>query len=72
MEETLIKLLKMDFNLDDFYSILINPKHYPEEITLQGHSSPEKLLKYTQLGYSFTNSHIGFSCTKNKIKINLT
>ena len=72
MEKTIIRLLKMDFNLDDFYAITFNPEHYPEEITLQGTCTPDKLLKYTQLGYSFENVSIGFTCTKEKIKINLT
>lgn len=72
MEQRIIRLLKLNFNLDDFYSITLNPEHYAEEITLQGHCTPEKLLKYTQLGYSFESVSIGLSCTKEKIKINLT
>jgi hypothetical protein len=72
MEKALIRLLKLGYDLDDFYVITINPEHYPEEITLQGHNTPEKLLKYTQLGYSFKVVGIGFQAEKNKIKINLT
>ena len=71
MEQTLIRLLKMNFNLDDFYSITMNPEWYPEVLTLQGDSTPEKLLKYTQLGFSFTTTHC-LTATKEKIKINLT
>lgn len=71
MEQTIIRLLKLNFNLDDFYSITINPEHYAEEITLQGTCTPEKLLKYTQLGYCFESASLGFSCIKDKIKINL-
>ena len=69
MEQRLIRLLKLNFNLDDFYAITLNPEHYAEEITLQGHCTPEKLLKYTQLGYSFESVSIGFTCIKEKIKI---
>jgi hypothetical protein len=72
MEQKLIRLLKLDYDLDDFYVITITPDHYPEEITLQGHNTPEKLLKYTQLGYSFKAVSIGFEAVNNKIKINLT
>jgi hypothetical protein len=75
MEQTLIKLLKMNFNLDDFYSITINPEYYPEVMTLQGDNTPEKLLKYTQLGFSFETNHFSSQCLtaiKEKIKINLT
>jgi len=72
MEQTLIRLLKLGYDLNDFYVITINPEHYAEEITLQGHCTPEKLLKYTQLGYSFESVSIGFTCIKEKIKINLT
>jgi hypothetical protein len=72
MEQTLIRLLKLNFDLDDFYSISIHPEHYPAEIVLQGHPTPEKLLKYTQLGYSFISSDNGkFSSTINKISITL-
>lgn len=71
MEQRLIRLLKLDYDLDDFYSITLNPEHYPEEITLQGTCTPDKLVKYTQLGYSFSNNDNGFTCTKEKIKINL-
>ena len=72
MEKTLIRLLKLGYDLNDFYVITINPAHYAEEITLQGHNTPEKLLKYTQLGYSFKVVSIGFQAENNKIKINLT
>jgi hypothetical protein len=72
MEQRIIRLLKLNFNLDDFYAITLNPEHYAEEITLQGSCTPEKLLKYTQMGYSFQSVSIGVTCTKEKIKINLT
>jgi hypothetical protein len=72
MEQKLIELLKLNYNLDDFYSITINPDYHDRQITLQGHNTPEKLLKYTQLGYSFGNYHIGFTASNNKITINLT
>ena len=71
MEQTIIKLLKLNFDLDDFYVITFNPSFYQEEITLQGNCTPEKLLKYTQLGYSFESNTNGFTSTKEKIKINL-
>jgi hypothetical protein len=72
MEQILIKVLKLNFDLDDFYSITINPEHYPEIITLQGHPSPEKLLKYTNLGFSFsTGDNNRLVATKDKIRITL-
>jgi hypothetical protein len=72
MEQILIKVLKLNFDLDDFYSITINPEHYPEIITLQGHPSPEKLLKYTSLGFSFsTGDNNRLVATKEKIRITL-
>lgn len=71
MEKTLINLLKLNFNLDDFYAITINPDFYPESVTLQGHSNPEVLSKYTKLGYSFVSNDNGFTATKDRIKINL-
>jgi hypothetical protein len=72
MEQTLIRLFKLGYDLDDFYVITINPDNYAEVITLQGSNTPEKLLKYTQLGYSFKAVSIGFEAVNNKIKINLT
>ena len=72
MEQKLIELLKLNYDLDDFYSITINPDYHDRQITLQGNSTPEKLLKYTQLGYSFGTYHIGFTASNNKITINLT
>ncbi len=72
MEKTIIKLLKLNFDLDDFYSITINPEFYPEEIILQGHNSPESLLKYTKLGFSFiVGDNNRFVATKDKIRITL-
>ena len=72
MEQTLIRLLKLNYNLDDFYVISINPDYHDREITLQGHNSAEKLLKYTQLGYSFKPDGVSLTATNNKITINLT
>ena len=72
MEQTIIALLKLNFDLNDFYSITINPEHYPEVITLQGHNSPESLSKYTKLGFSFTiGDNDRFVATKDKIRITL-
>jgi hypothetical protein len=70
MEQIILRLLKLNFDLDDFYSITINPEHYPEVITLQGSPSPEKLLKYTKLGFSFgTGDNARLVATKDKIRI---
>lgn len=71
MEQTLINLLKLNFDLDDFYSILINPKYYPNHVTLQGEFTPEKLIKYTNLGFVFSGDNNNFQATKDKMKINL-
>ena len=72
MEQTLIILLKLDYDLNDFYVITFHPDYCPEEITLQGRNTPEKLLKYTQLGYSFKVTSVALEAENNKIKINLT
>ncbi len=72
MEQTLIELLKLNFDLDDFYSITINPAYFPETITLQGHPTPEKLFKYTKLGFSFDiGENDRCVATKDKIRITL-
>ena len=72
MEQTLIKLLKLNFDLDDFYCITIYPDYQAEQLLLQGRPSPEKLLKYTKLGFVFANEEndklIGI---KDKIRITL-
>lgn len=72
MEQTLIRLLKLGYDLNDFYSITINPDYYPEQITLQGHNTPEKLIKYTQLEYLFKDNSISLQAVNNQIKITLT
>ena len=72
MEQRLIRLLKLNFDLDDFYSITISPSSYPEQITLQGWSTPEKLLKYTKLGFSFDNNGHRLESNVNKVRIVLT
>jgi hypothetical protein len=69
MEKTIIRLLKLNFDLDDFYNISINPDYHAENITLQGHPSSEKLLKYTNLGYAFTKGENRLVATKDKIRI---
>lgn len=71
MEQTLINLLKLNFDLDDFYSISIHPEYHPENVLLQGTPTPEKLLKYTKLGYDFTMENDKLVATKNRIRITL-
>lgn len=71
MEQTLINLLKLNFDLDDFYSITIHPEHHPERIFLQGHPTPEKLLKYTKLGFTFSGDEDKLVATNNRIRITL-
>ncbi len=72
MEKTIIELLKLNFDLDDFYNITIYPNYHAEEVILQGKPSPEKLLKYTKLGFAFTNGdNDRLIATKNKIRITL-
>ena len=72
MEQTLIRLLKLNFDLDDFYSITISPSSYPEQITLQGWGTPETLLKYTKLGFTFDNNGSRLESNVNKVRIVLT
>jgi hypothetical protein len=69
MEQILINLLKLNFDLDDFYSITIHPDYHPERIFLQGKPTPEKLLKYTKLGYAFIGDEDKLVATNNRIRI---
>ena len=70
MEKTLIGLLKLNFDLDDFYNISINPDYHTENVTLQGLPNSEKLLKYTKLGFVFISGDNGrLVATKDKIRI---
>jgi coproporphyrinogen III oxidase-like Fe-S oxidoreductase len=69
MEQTLINLLKLNFDLDDFYSISIHPDYHPERILLQGHPSSENLLKYTKLGYTFIGDENKLIATKDRVRI---
>jgi hypothetical protein len=71
MEQTLINLLKLNFDLDDFYSITIHPDYHPDNVFLQGKPSPEKLLKYTKLGFDFTMDNDRFVAKKDRIRITL-
>ena len=71
MEQTLINLLKLNFELDDFYSISIHPEYHPEKVLLKGTPSPEKLLKYTKLGFDFTMDNDKLVATKDRVRITL-
>ena len=71
MEQTLINLLKLNFDLDDFYSITIYPDYHADNLFLQGKPSPEKLLKYTKLGFYFTMDNDRFVAKKDRINITL-
>ena len=73
MENYLIELLKKDFDLNDFYVINIyNTDFNSDYIQLQGFNSPEKLYKYTQLGYEFKSQNEWVVAKKGNIKITLT
>ena len=49
MEKKIIDLIKLNFDLDDFYSISIRNS----QITLQGNVVDENIIKYTKKGYVF-------------------
>ena len=49
MEKKIIDLIKMGFELDDFYSISFNSAG----IYLQGSISDEKIVKYMKKGFVF-------------------
>lgn len=49
MEQKIISLIKMGFELDDFYSISFNN----HGIFLQGSISDELIVKYMKKGYVF-------------------
>ena len=68
METTLIRLLKVDYNLDDFYTITFwNSGEY--DIVLQGNLTNEKLVKYMELGYQFEKHQSGFLAINNRVRI---
>ena len=70
MEKALIGLLKLNFDLDDFYNISIFPDYHTENVVLQGQPSSEKLLKYTKLGFVFiSGDNDRLVATKDKIRI---
>ena len=72
MEKTIIDLIKLNFDLDDFYSITIHPNHYEETTLLQGNPCSEKLLKYTKLGFVFTSGdNDRLIAIKDKVRITL-
>ena len=53
MEQQILTILKLGLDLDDFYSIMINPNSFIHSISIQGTLTPELLLKYTTKGYVF-------------------
>lgn len=53
MEQQILTILKLGLDLDDFYSIMINPNSFIYSISFQGTLTPELLLKYTSKGYVF-------------------
>lgn len=68
METTLIRLLKLGYNLDDFYTITFwDSGEY--DIVLQGNFTNEKLVKYMELGYKFEKYLSGFLAINNRVKI---
>lgn len=68
METTLIRLLKLGYNLDDFYTITFwNSGEY--DIVLQGYLTNEKLVKYMELGYQFEKHQNGFLAINNRVRI---
>lgn len=69
METTLIRLLKLGYNLDDFYTISFwNSGEY--DIVLQGDLTNEKLVKYMNLGYEFNKrENTGFIAINNRVRI---
>ena len=68
MEKQLITLLKLGFDLDDFYVITI----WDHEIKLQGRLNNDTLAKYIKLGYEFKSSEMGFTSLKNNLEIIFT
>lgn len=69
MEQQVLRLLKLNFDLNDFYVITLHPNHYGHEIVLQATQSPELLFKYTNLGFAFEKDDSGFIADKDKIRI---
>lgn len=68
MENQIIKLLKQNLDLSDFYVITI----WDDIIRCQGHFNNDILAKYMKLGYQFEPYQNGFqSIVKNNLEITL-
>ena len=74
MEQIIIKLIKQNFNLDDFYTINFRSKDADcEFILLQGENTTEKFMKYVNLGFVFQPyNDTMYKAVKNGISIILT
>ena len=71
MEQQILTILKLGLDLDDFYSIMINPKSFMLSISFQGTLTPELLLKYTTKGYVFEIEGNRYQAKKDNHQITL-
>jgi len=69
MEQKIINLIKLNYNLDDFFAITFYEK---AETNLHGWYSDEKYAKYSQMGYDLKLNNLHFTGTKNNITVTLT
>lgn len=70
MENKLISLLKLGYNLDDFYNVTIWNSAGDYDIALQGYFSNEIVIKYMNLGFEFTKKDdTRFIAIKDRVKI---
>lgn len=65
MEKKIIDLIKLNFELDDFYSISIRNS----QITLQGNIVDENIIKYTKKGFVFDFQNDRYIANNNGIEI---
>lgn len=65
MENKIIELIKLNFDLDDFYSISIRKN----QISLQGNIVDQNIIKYTKKGYVFDFKNDRYIANNNGIEI---
>ena len=69
MEQKIINLIKLNYNLDDFFAITVYDKM---ETNLHGYYTDEKYAKYSQMGYDLKLDNLHFTGTKDNITITLS
>lgn len=71
MEQKLIELIKMGFDLDKFYAIHFW-SHGLDSTQIQGRIEDNEISEYVKLGFEFKFENDMYIAQKNNIKIVLT